>query len=96
MTKSLATLTAELRRLRVLQTLHNSAEYTADLEMLCDYLVVSMMLLIEDAGWLEEHGLVELDQVDGVTSVWLTRLGKDVAMGRELANGRQRASKSLS
>ena len=96
MTKSLATLTAELRRLRVLQTLHNSAEYTADLEMLCDYLVISVMLLIEDAGWLEEHGLVELDQVDGVTSVRLTRLGKDVAMGRERILGVRRPEPQLS
>ncbi len=96
MTKSLATLTAELRRLRVLQTLHNSAEYTADLEMLCDYLVVSMLLLIEDAGWLEEHGLVELDQIDGVTSVRLTRLGKDVAMGRERILGVRRPEPQLS
>ncbi|MEO5364679.1 MAG: hypothetical protein H7838_13830 [Magnetococcus sp. DMHC-8] len=96
MTKSLATLTAELRRLRVLQTLHNSAGYTADLEMLCDYLVVSMMLLVEDAGWLEEHGLVELDQTDGVTSVRLTRLGKDVAMGRERILGVRRPEPPLS
>lgn len=82
MSKSLATLTAELRRLRMLQTLQNSVEYTADVEILSDYLAVGMQTLIEDAGWLEEHGLVELNQVDSVTSVRMTRLGKDVAMGR--------------
>lgn len=90
MTKSLATLTTELRRLRILQTLHNSTGYTADTEVLCDYLVVGMMLLIADVGWLADHGLVEWDQVDGVTSVRLTRLGKDVAMGRERILGVRR------
>ena len=90
MTKSLATLTAELRRLRILQTLYNATEYTADLEMMSDYLVVGMMPLIEDAGWMEERGLIELDQVDGVTSLRLTRLGKDVAMGRERILGVRR------
>ena len=90
MTKSLATLTVELRRLKILQTLLNATEYTADLEMLGDYLVVGMMPLIEDAGWMEERGLIELDQVDGVTSLRLTRLGKDVAMGRERILGVRR------
>ncbi|MEO5363846.1 MAG: hypothetical protein H7838_09525 [Magnetococcus sp. DMHC-8] len=90
MTKSIAKLTAEARRLKLLQTLHNATEYTADLGVLCDYLLVGMMVLLEEVGWLTEHGLVDLDQVDGVTSLRLTRLGKDVAMGRERISGVRR------
>lgn len=90
MSKSLATLTAELRRLRILQTLLNATEYTADLEMLSDYLAVSMLLLTEDMGWLEENGLVGLDQVDGVTFVQMSRMGKDAALGRLLVPGVRR------
>ena len=90
MTKSISKLTVEARRLRILQTLHNATEYTADLDVLCDYLLVGMIVLLEDVGWLADHGLVELDQVDGVTSLRLTRLGKDVAMGRERISGVRR------
>ena len=90
MTKSIAKLTVEARRLRILQTLHNATEYTADLEVLCDYLLIGMMALLEEVEWLTDHGLVELDRVDDVTSVRLTRLGKDVAMGRERIVGVRR------
>ena len=90
MTKSISKLTVEARRLRILQTLHNATEYTADLDVLCDYLLVGMIVLLEDVGWLTDHGLVELDLVDGVTSLRLTRLGKDVAMGRERISGVRR------
>ena len=90
MTKSIAKLTVEARRLRILQTLHNATEYTADLEVLCDYLLIGMMALLEEVEWLTDHGLVELDRVDDVTSVRLTRLGKDVAMGRERITGVRR------
>ena len=82
MTKSIAKLTIEARRLRILQTLHNATEYVADLDVLCDYLVVGMMPLIEDVGWLEDNVLADMIQTDGVTSVRITRLGKDVAIGR--------------
>ena len=90
MTKSIAKFTVEARRLRILQTLHNATEYTADLEVLCDYLLIGMMALLEEVEWLTDHGLVELDRVDDVTSVRLTRLGKDVAMGRERITGVRR------
>ena len=82
MTKSLATLVVESRRLKILQTLQNSVGYTADLDLLCDYLVVGAIHLIEDAGWLEDNGLVEMNINEGVTSLRITRQGKDIAMGR--------------
>ncbi len=90
MTKSIGKLTAEARRLRILQTLHDATGYTADLDVLCDYLLVGMLALLEEVGWLTDHGLVELDRVDDVTSARLTRLGKDVGMGRERLTGVRR------
>ena len=82
MTKSLATLVVESRRLKILQTLQNSVGYTADLDLLCDYLVVGTIHLIEDAGWLEDNGLVKMNLTEGAISLKITRLGKDIALGR--------------
>lgn len=90
MSKSLATHTAETLRLRVLRTLQNAVAYTADLNLLCDHLVVGLTTLVGEIQWLEDHGLVEMDQVDGVTTVRLTRLGQDVATGRERLSGVRR------
>jgi hypothetical protein len=90
MTKSLATLTAEARRLSILQTLQNAIEYTINLDLLCDHLHVGIMTMVDEMQWLEDHGLAELDQIDGITKVRLTRLGKDIAAGREQLLGVRR------
>jgi hypothetical protein len=82
MSKSLATLSTELSRLKVLQALLNASEYTLDMEVLCDHQAVSMLQLTENVAWLEENGLVGLDQVDGMTLVQMSRTGMDVALGR--------------
>lgn len=90
MSKSLATYTAELNRLKILQALLPATEYTLDLELLSDYLAIGMLTLTEHVGWLKDQGLVGLDQVDGVTSVRMSRTGKDVALGRTLVSGVRR------
>ncbi|CAK0754315.1 hypothetical protein CCP3SC1_2320001 [Gammaproteobacteria bacterium] len=46
--------------------------------------------MVEDAGWLDDHGLVELTQTDGITSARITRSGLDIALGRVTQPGVRR------
>ncbi|MBF0309476.1 MAG: ArsR family transcriptional regulator [Magnetococcales bacterium] len=92
MGKSLKQLAAEERRLRLLQALKECPAYKATLDLLHAFLAgtalgCSQEVLLAELGWMEEQGLVELDNTDGVILAKLLQRGRDVADGLTLLTG---------
>lgn len=85
----------EDRRLVLLRGLQHAAQYKANAYLLRRYAAsightVSADRLEADIAWLAEQGLVEADQVQGVTVATLTQRGQDVATGAVQVPGVQR------
>lgn len=77
----------EDRRLVILRLLLDSAAYTANeyiLQTMTERLghVVSADLVRTDLAWLQEQGLIKIDQVADVQIAHLLVRGEDVARGR--------------
>lgn len=93
--KTYAELQTEDRRLVVLRLLLQSAEYRANTYLLHQALPsfshsIGMGRLVEDLAWLQERGLLEIEEVGGVGLATLTQRGADVAEGREQEAGVKR------
>ena len=95
MTMSYAQFETEDRRLVLLRALEASAQYRANDLLLQRYCLavghtVSADRLRQDLAWLKEQGLMEVEQVQGVSVATLTTRGLDVATGRAQVPGVQR------
>ncbi len=83
---------AQDRRLVLLRALQNAAQYKANAYLLrrfCEHLghVASEDRIAADLAWLQEQGLVVLDEHMGVTVANLTPRGLDVAAGSATVPG---------
>lgn len=90
-----AELMAADRRLAILRFLSEDADYSLNTSILQDCLAaighgVSRDQVATDCAWLEEQGLVALDQVGNVSVVKLSSRGADVASGRGRVPGVKR------
>lgn len=83
------------RRLMILRLLAEAPDYRANAWLLQSALAavghaVGVDRLRTELAWLEEQGLVALEQVGGVTLARLTARGGDVAAGRAIVPGVRR------
>ena len=86
MSKSFATLIAELQRLNILQILKDDADYTANTDILAAALTylgnaMSRDVLEGHILWLAQQHLVKVEQLESLKLVKLTSQGLDVAKG---------------
>jgi len=75
------------RRLLILKALDNAAGYRAPARLLSAFLdsfgqKVSADQMAGELAWLEEQGLVDLQQTEGETIATLKPRGADIAAGR--------------
>ena len=80
------------RRLNVLEVLHQDADYSHNEHILKSVLEslghgISTDLVRTELRWLEEQGLVSVEDIGSVLVARLTERGVDVALGRSRVDG---------
>lgn len=90
--KTFAQLETEDQRRHILEVLEQDAGYSHNESVIRRALssvghTVSNDKLLTELAWLQEQGLVELDEVMGLTIAKLTQRGADIARGAAHAHG---------
>ena len=87
----------EDRRLVILRFLEEDPDYRMNTSLMRDALDVaghrvSRDVLMADAAWLQDCGLLAMTEMGGITLLRLTERGADVATGRTVVPGVKRPS----